>query len=396
MAVDSLIENIVPSECNNNVVVFVNSIWANGKMGSITDSKGNGIFRFFEMKPGKFNAEVISEKAEDNPIVATGIVAYCLHNRKSNNMLFKRLRLSSFKHQSIKKQFDEYTADLFESYRDDREQEPESWRCNIEKEFYTNYVIPYVTMKNDESKALFEYITSEDCLFIQKLMDEYVLYLETKKEEFSDDRRKTESRKADKKPIIRQRMTWNVKEIRHSFCYTTRSMPAEEKNKRLSYFFNALNNRYISHTDMKTFIDIFSGVETQKYIVWRGFIVELQYFIETLIAKRLITWSRPAPGKWQIVCARFRIEHYVKEDDFEASNGQQSIVIDSLEPSQFNKIPKANKLSQNEMLDKIISILKEESDAKIIYWEIKEMFAEMETSEKETSKSQSQIKPIDY
>ena len=124
--------------------------------------------------------------------------------------------------------------------------------------------------------------------------------------------------------------------------------------------------------------------------------MELQYFIEKLIKKGLITWSRPSPGKWQIVCARFRIEHYVKEDDFEASNGQQSIVIDSLEPSQFNKIPKANKLSQNEMLDKIISILKEESDAEIIYWEIKEMFAEMETSEKETSKSQSQIKPIDY
>ena len=72
------------------------------------------------------------------------------------------------------------------------------------------------------------------------------------------------------------------------------------------------------------------------------------------------------------------------------------MVIDSLEPSQFNKIPKANKLSQNEMLDKIISILEEESDAIRIKREVEEMFAKMEASEKETSKSQSQIKPIDY
>ena len=207
---------------------------------------------------------------------------------------------------------------------------------------------------------------------------------------------KLESRKADKKPIIRQRMTWKVKEITHSFCYTTRSMPAEEKNKRLSIVFRLLNNKYISHTEMATFIDIFSGVETSNYIVWKSFIVELQYFIETLITKGLITWSRPAPGKWQIVCARFRIEHYVREYDSEANSEKQSKMIDSLEPSQFNKIPKANKLNKHEILDKIISILEEESDATRINWEITEMFTKMETSEKETSKNQSQIKPIDY
>ncbi len=207
---------------------------------------------------------------------------------------------------------------------------------------------------------------------------------------------KSERRKVDKKPIIRQRMTWNVEKITHSFCYTTRSMPAEEKNKRLSIFFKLLNNKYISHTDMTTFFDIFSGVETSRYIVWRGYIVELQYFIETLITKGLITWSRPAPGKWQIVCARFRIEHYVKEDDFEANSEKQSMMIDSLEPSQFNKIPKANKLNKHDILDKIISILVEESDAERINREVAEMFAKMETSEKETAKSQSQIKPIDY
>ena len=207
---------------------------------------------------------------------------------------------------------------------------------------------------------------------------------------------KPESRKAGKKPFTRQRMTWEGKEIMHSFCYTTKSMPAEEKNKRLSAVFRLLSHRYISHTDMATFIDIFSGVETSGYIVWRGFIVELQYFIEKLITKGLITWNRPAPGKWQIVCARFRIESDVKEDDVETSSKQYGKIIDTIKPSQFNKIPKANKLTEHPILDKIISVLEEESDATKLRREVGEMFAKMEISEKESKNAQSQVHPIDY
>ena len=207
---------------------------------------------------------------------------------------------------------------------------------------------------------------------------------------------KPESGKADKKPINRQRTTWKGKVIMHSFCYTTKSMPAEEKNKRLSVAFQLLNKKYISHTTMTTFINIFSGVETSEYIVWKGFIVELQYFIETLITKGLITWNRPAPGKWQIVCARFRIEHDVKEEDVETSSEQYSKIIDSLEPSQFNKIPKANKLKKHHILDKIISILEEASDAMKINRELCEIFANMEISEKESKNTQSQVRPIEY
>lgn len=207
---------------------------------------------------------------------------------------------------------------------------------------------------------------------------------------------KPESGKADKKPINRQRMSWKGKVIMLSFCYTTKSMSAEEKNKRLSVAFQLLNKKYISHTTMATFINIFSGVETSEYIVWKGFIVELQYFIETLITKGLITWNRPAPGKWQIVCARFRIEHDVKEEDVETSSEQYSKIIDSLEPSQFNKIPKANKLTKHHILDKIISILEEASDAMKINRELCEIFANMEISEKESKNTQSQVRPIEY
>ena len=207
---------------------------------------------------------------------------------------------------------------------------------------------------------------------------------------------KTESRKADKKPIIRKRMTWKGNEITHSFSYVAKSMPTEEKNKRLSTAFNLLNRKYISHTEMTTFINIFSGVETSEYIVWRGYIVELQYFIESLIVKGLITWRRPAPGKWQIVCARFRLEHDVVEEDAETNLKQPSKIIDTLEPSQFNKIPKANKLKKHEILDKIISILVEESDSMKINRELIEMFAHLEMSEKDTQNGQSQVRKVDY
>ena len=207
---------------------------------------------------------------------------------------------------------------------------------------------------------------------------------------------KTESRKVDKKPIIRKRMTWKGNEITHSFSYVAKSMPTEEKNKRLSTAFNLLNRKYISHTEMTTFINIFSGVETSEYIVWRGYIVELQYFIESLIVKGLITWRRPAPGKWQIVCARFRLEHDVVEEDAETNRKQPSKIIDTLEPSQFNKIPKANKLKKHEILDKIISILIEESDSMKINRELIEMFANLEMSEKDAQKGQSQVRKVDF
>lgn len=207
---------------------------------------------------------------------------------------------------------------------------------------------------------------------------------------------KQESRKADKKPIIRKRMSWTGEEITHSFSYVTKSMSVEEKNKRLSLVFNLLNKKYISHTEMAAFLNIFSGIETSEYIVWRGYIVELQYFIETLINKKLITWRRPGPGKWQVVCARFRLEHDVNERDSETNRKQSSKIIDSIEPSQFNKIPKTNKLKKHEILDKIISIFIEESDSMKISRELAEMFAHLEISEKEAQKGQSQVRKVDY
>lgn len=207
---------------------------------------------------------------------------------------------------------------------------------------------------------------------------------------------KPESRKVDKKPLIRKRMSWEETEITQSFAYVTKSMSADEKNKRLSVFFNLLNRRYISHTEMATFINLFSGVETCDYIVWRGFIVELQYFIESLINKGLITWNRPAPGKWQIVCARFRIEHTAEEEQDNAKSKNKSKVIDVLKPSQFNKIPKGNKLKEHAILDKIISILVEESDSAKINREVIEMFTKMEISEKEGQTGQSQVRKVDY
>lgn len=199
---------------------------------------------------------------------------------------------------------------------------------------------------------------------------------------------KLESRKADKNnkiSIRREKTIWNGKEITHSFDYRPKGISNKERNNRLSTFFNLLNKKYVSHTDMNTFINIFSGVATTEYVVWKRTIVELQYLIEQLIDKQLITWSRPAPGKWQIVCARFMHEHKSKEER----------IIEPLVPDQFNKIPKKSKLTENPLLDKIISILIPDSDTQRISNEIQEIFAKAEISEDE-NKTQSQVKEVDY
>lgn len=299
MPSNSLIENIVPSECNNNVVVFFSSIWANGKMGSITDPEGNGVFRFFEMKSGKFSTDVVSEKPEDNPIVATGIVAYCLHNRTFHNILFKKLRLSSYKHKSIQKQFDDYTANLFEEYREKREQEPDSWRCNIKAEFYTNYILPHTISRNDESKALFEYITPKDCQYIQNLMNEYVLYLETKKKEFSDDRVKPESRKADRKPF-------DPDTFRETFTYWPDGMKQEERDIRLKMTFRRMRGTLIDrNTHYDTFEALLSGKPLDVKIVWIGINSQLRELFSQLATKKKLL-KKPTGGLNQILTARFK------------------------------------------------------------------------------------------
>ena len=299
MPSNSLIENIVPSECNNNVVVFFSSIWANGKMGSITDSEGNGVFRFFEMKSGKFSTDVVSEKPEDNPIVATGIVAYCLHNRTFHNILFKKLRLSSYKHKSIQKQFDDYTANLFEEYREKREQEPDSWRCNSKAEFYTNYILPHTISRNDESKALFEYLTPKDCQYIRNLMKEYVLYLETKKKEFSDDRVKPESRKADKK-------SFDPDTFRETFTYWPDGMSEDERNIRLKMAFSRMRGSLIDRdTHYDTFEALLSGKPLDVKIVWIGINSQLRGLFSQLVTKNKIL-KKPTGGLNQILTARFK------------------------------------------------------------------------------------------
>lgn len=207
---------------------------------------------------------------------------------------------------------------------------------------------------------------------------------------------KTEENKRGKTFISRTRKVWKDETIKHSFDYHPKSMPAEERNKRLSLFYNLLNRSFVTHTKQETFINIFSGVSTNEYIVWKGYIVELQYMINTLVKEKLITWNRPAPGKWQIVCARFRLERNVILADETTEIKKTSKVIEPIEPKQFNKIPKENKLTEHAVLDKIISILKEESDSEKITREIMVEFSHMERNEENDKSYQNQVKNVDY
>lgn len=176
----SMLDYIPQMSGSKGFVVNINNRWLNGKEGAITDARGDNHYRFYLMR----NSNIVYKNPEDNPIVAVGIVAYWLHHRQNNDRFATWDGLTQNYKQAIPCQYKTYTSILYENFKNKREQEPDSWRCNIEKEFYTEYIIPLVTQQNRVSAALLEYITPDDRRLVQGLMQEYLIYLNTKKMEY--------------------------------------------------------------------------------------------------------------------------------------------------------------------------------------------------------------------
>jgi hypothetical protein len=165
--------------------------WANGKEGSITDSNGHGVYRFFPMKRDA-NGNRIDEQTnfddyETNPIVATGIIGYWLHYRRNNN------RLASYttwtkedERKNTLKIFTDYTEDQLKQYIDREQDAPNGWRRDLEREFYTEFIIRNEKPLNKQTEALMEYITPSDRQMVRDVMAEYMLFLEEKRKLFSE------------------------------------------------------------------------------------------------------------------------------------------------------------------------------------------------------------------
>lgn len=188
--------------------------------------------------------------------------------------------------------------------------------------------------------------------------------------------RKSESRKADKKPnsdYSRYSFRLNVKGKQLEDLYLMLSQ-RDDKGKRfidgnLQEFNEAtkclsLDKEFLKQykpvdVDKMLFNQVFAGIETDVRIVWRADAVELWYFINTLNnykvnGKRLLEKSSTGPGLMQIVRARFM-------------NGKTRKVLDErigkeIETSEpieygeeaFSHYSKKNSVSDPSVLDAII------------------------------------------
>lgn len=162
--------------------------WANGKMGAIADLKGEGIFCFHEAYYDQDkNLQWVDEKGDNAPVLAVGIVAYWLQHRKNNDPI-SRLYLTKTKESfDIRTQFDRYTQIRYDQFRAQHKDNPDAWNWNWDCEFYGKYIIPYEMRWNMCSEALFEYITKSDVQTVRSVMNNYIVYLKTRRAELGYD-----------------------------------------------------------------------------------------------------------------------------------------------------------------------------------------------------------------
>lgn len=98
---------------------------------------------------------------------------------------------------------------------------------------------------------------------------------------------------------------------------------------------------------------VFSGADTDYYIVWINNKVELRYFINQLVERKAITWKK-GPRKWQIVRNRiwYRKTEYVTSDETGKTHPKYTYV-------HFGEhdLDKGNKPADTTLLDKILDVI---------------------------------------
>lgn len=185
--IDCLLD-MIPQE--SHFYYYFRGHWANGKEGSITDSNGHCVFRFFPLikddKGNRIDAEIDFDDYVTNPVVATGIIGYWLHFRKNNDLLASYTTWTKEdERKNTLKIFNDYTEDKLRQYIEREQYSPSSWRRDLEKEFYTDFIIRNEEPLNEQTEALMEYITPSDRQQVRDVMTEYMLYLEEKKNAYN-------------------------------------------------------------------------------------------------------------------------------------------------------------------------------------------------------------------
>ncbi len=217
---DSLLD-MIPQP--SHTFFYFRGCWANGKEGSITDSSGHGVYRFFPLTKdadgNRIDAEIDFDDYVANPVVATGIIGYWLHYHKNNNCLASYTTWTKDKERkNTLKIFNDYTKDKLEQYVEREDISPSGWRRDLEKEFYTNFIIPNEKRLIKQSEALLEYITPEDQQLVRDVMKEYILYLQQIRDTYQPPNPKSSTDKTLKiESILKPDRVVDIEKIRDKF-----------------------------------------------------------------------------------------------------------------------------------------------------------------------------------
>lgn len=352
---ESLLDKI-PQE--SQFYYYFRGCWANGKEGSITDSTGHGIYRFF---PSYKDADgnLLDPKRDYNdyvtyPIVATGIIGYWLHYRKNNDRLASYLSWTKEEvRKNISQIFTDYTEDKLNQFIEREQESPSSWRRNLEKEFYTDFIIRNEELLNEQTEALMDYITPSDQQQVKEVIAEYMLFLEEKRNEYipkpSERKLSSETRKK-RKP--KSKVTKNTNTFTKQ-TFTCKELKNDQfKEQRFGVLCDLLFKYFVATKEKSRDIErekiekLFTGkpLKENEKLIWKGAKKELAYFFRQL--RKHMEYSSKV-GFWDIVASHFVIETAGKK-----KVRHVAISADSLQSS--TEKPKEDIIKK---LDGIISVL---------------------------------------
>lgn len=145
--------------------------WANGLFGEIVDIKGDGNYRFVDYgmdADGKPYKVYLTEEDEMAcPVVATGFVAYWLHNRN----------------QRVKKIFEGYFTQQLQAYERAHEYDDDAWKRDLKREFVERKHLSAEHKAIRTSEAIFPYLTENDVNRIQSITGNYLRFARKKRKE---------------------------------------------------------------------------------------------------------------------------------------------------------------------------------------------------------------------
>ena len=351
----------IPQE--SHFYYYFRGCWANGKEGTIADSNGHGIYRFYpfvkDENGNRIDAEIDFDDYDTNPIVAMGIIGYWLHYRKNND------RLASYttwtkedERKNTLKIFSDYTEDKLNQYIEREQYSPSSWRRDLKKEFYMDFIIRNEEPLNEKTQALMEYITPSDQQQVKEVIAEYMLFLEEKRKEYkhnSSERKSSPNAGKNKKPkpkVVKNTNTFT------ELTFTCIDLKEDQfVEQRLALFCDCLLANFVAYKEGKKDIEsekiekLFTGksLKEDEKITWKGAKKELAYFFRHL--RKHVEYSQV--GFWDIVASHFVIETEGKKK-IQGKNKVRHVAIsaDSLQSS--TEKPKEDIMKK---LDGIIRVL---------------------------------------